>query len=115
MQRNELNAERFEFAQRVHQLRETSGKPVISRDDNGIESSFPASGEQLVELRPTLFGTADADIRKFRSDVPPSPSTIFTSLSELNVWVLACVSADARVQRRFHLKRPMLDRRRRSH
>src|SRR5688572_13571641 len=70
MQRNELNAERVEFGQRVHQLTDASGEPVVTVNRDHVEEAPSTIGEKLVQLRPPLLRTADANVGKHGSDVP---------------------------------------------
>jgi hypothetical protein len=53
---------------KAYELAQTARKPVIPVNNDSIEASSAARGEQLVELRPTLLRAAHAYIGEFRAD-----------------------------------------------
>jgi hypothetical protein len=89
VQRYELDAKRFKFAQSVDKLAETARESVVEVDDEGIESALTACGKELIELRASFFRATHADIDKFSCDVPAPALTVFAQLAELHRRILA--------------------------
>jgi hypothetical protein len=77
VERHKLNSERVELAERIYELSETSGKPVVTIDDNDVESSLPTRRRELIELWSPFLRAAHADVGELGANLPPAAIAVF--------------------------------------
>jgi hypothetical protein len=97
VQAHEINSQAAKLLQGVHQLPQATGKAVISVYHDGIHLPLSASDEQTVQLRPMLFGPADAAINVFASNGPTAAGTILPQFPQLHFGVLAVMGRNTSI------------------
>jgi hypothetical protein len=102
VQRNKLNSQSVEFAQRIDQLPKAARKAVVTVNHHSVYSSPAALNKQSVELGAAFFCATHAYVQVFPSNVPTAPLTVFAELDQLHFRVLPDLGTNTSIERNSH-------------
>jgi hypothetical protein len=77
VQADEVDAQRTEFLQRIHQLPNASGKSVVSIDKNCVYFALAAICPEPIQFVSALTETTDALVDVLADDVPTTTARMF--------------------------------------
>jgi len=98
VQTDEVDTQRAEFLQGIHELPQAAGKPVIAVDNDGINQALPAVDHESVKSRTAFPRSTDAFVYVFLPNLEVSSFTVLTQLAELHFGVLTDQSRNSRIQ-----------------
>jgi hypothetical protein len=78
IQADELHPERSELLEGEHQVPRAAGESVEPRDYDGVEFPEFRIAHQLIERRPAVFGSGDADVDEFDDCSELAPAGVIT-------------------------------------